>query len=511
MGVGARMPGQRRRRVIAVAVVALLALVLLAFGGDVAAAVKALLTRIRELPGPLLVTAVGVLALLETAAFAGLAVPGELAVVLGGVAAAEGRAPVAVMAASAVVGAILGDSLGFLFGRKLGTRVLDGRLGALMGRSRVESTMARIRSGGIRFVILGRFIGVLRAVMPFAAGASGMRYGRFFVASAIGSVAWGTGFTLLGAAAGESWDTVEKYAGRASTVLGVFIGMLVLLVLVARKVSERQEAIRSRWQAFLSRPRVAAIRRRYRRELGFLVGRFRPGPAAGLQLTASLIGLALLGYALSYVVTQLAGPTGLFAVDEPLREVLADSRTADAVAGAQTAVSLTGPLAAAVVAAAAGMVAWVVDRRPRALVLLAGAVGGAAALGDGVQALIKQSRFIPSLVGPASTSFPSTQMTMVGAVVVGLLVVMLPRLHRWTWSVAAVTLAIAIVLLAGFARVYLAEVYLSDALGGSLLGALWGLAVATAVTTAWRPPDRRTRSGETALVASGMRTTPPAE
>src|SRR5689334_4693457 len=127
------------------------------------------LESLTNLPAPVVCGLIFLLAMAETAAFAGLAVPGETAVVLGGVVAFQGRIPVAAMAAAASLGAIVGDSIGFYLGRRLGTKVLGGRLGKFVGRARVESTMNRIRAGGIRAVILGRFVGVLRAVMPFAA------------------------------------------------------------------------------------------------------------------------------------------------------------------------------------------------------------------------------------------------------------------------------------------------------------------------------------------------------
>ncbi len=277
-------PVSRARAVGGLAIVVVVLLVL-AFGGDVAGGIKHLLERMSRLPGPVFAGVVGGLALLETAAFAGLAVPGELAVILGGVAASEGKVPVAVMAACAVVGAILGDSLGFYLGRRLGTKFLDSRLGSIMGRSRVEATMGRIRAGGIKVIVLGRFVGVLRAIMPFAAGASGMRYGRFVVASVLGAAAWGTGFTVLGYVAGNSWQSVERYVGRASTLLAVTIAVVVVLVVGARQVAARQEQLRGWWLVQLERPRVAVVRVRYGRQIGFLTGRFRPGAAAGLQLT----------------------------------------------------------------------------------------------------------------------------------------------------------------------------------------------------------------------------------
>ena len=481
---------QRRRLAVALAAAGVLVLVV-TFGGDVAAGVKHLLERLSRLPGPVFAAVVGVLALLETAAFAGLAVPGELAVILGGVAASEGKVSVGVMAACAVVGAIVGDSLGFYLGRRLGTRFLDSRLGSLMGRSRVESTMARIRAGGVKAIILGRFVGVLRAIMPFAAGASGVRYARFLLASVIGATAWGTGFTVLGYVAGHSWETVERYVGRASTLLAVILAVVVALVVGARQVAARQEQLRSWWQRQVERPRVARIAVRYSRQISFLTGRFRPGAAAGLQLTIARVALAALGGVLAIVIGESLGSGGLVDVDEPVRRALADSRTADLVEITRTVRDVLSPEAIFGGSVVVGLAAWVADRRPRALVLLLVALGGAVLLAQGVQAVVERSRAIPTLDGFATSTFPSGRMTVVGAFAVAILTVALPRVRRWTRKVALATVVLGVVLLGGLAVLFLGQVYLSDVLGGITLGAVWGLAVATAVTTVWRPPAPR--------------------
>jgi len=487
--------GFTRGRLIGAAVVLGLLVVIFAVGGDAVAGVKHLLERLSDLPGPVFALVVGLLAMFETAAFAGLAVPGELAVILGGVAAFEGKVPVAVMAACAVGGAILGDSLGFYLGRRLGTRFLDSRLGSIMGRSRVEATMARIRAGGIKAIILGRFVGVLRAIMPFAAGASGVAYSRFLLASVIGATTWGIAFTVLGYIAGNSWQTVEAYVGKASTLLAVTLGVIVVLVIAAKRVAARQEQLRAWWQRQIERPRVARARVRYGRQIGFLTGRFRPGPAAGLQLTIALIGLALLGGALAVVIGESLGSGGLVDVDEPVRRALARSQTGDVITVTTAVRDVLSAEALGVLSLLVGLVAWAVDRRPRSLVLLVVALGGSVVLAQSVSAVVARSRVIPSLTdGFRTSSFPSGRMTVVGATVIAMLAVLLPRIRRWTRKVVAATVGVALVLLGGLAVLSLGQVYLSDVLGGVTLGAVWGLAVATAVTTVWRLPSAQIES-----------------
>jgi undecaprenyl-diphosphatase len=448
--------------------------------------IAGLLDGLTSLPAPVMCAAVFLFALLETAAFAGLAVPGETAVVLGGVVAFQGRIPVAAMAASATLGAIAGDSIGFYLGRRLGIRVLSGRVGKLVGRGRVDSTMKRIKAGGIKAVVLGRFVGVLRAVMPFAAGSSGMSYVRFLVASVLGGTAWGVGFTLLGYLAGNSWRRVEHYVGRASTVLAVVLVTVVVLVLLARAAAKRQDRIRGAWHAFLDRPRIAAVRRRYARQLAFVGHRFKPGQVAGLELTLALVALAVLGWLLAVILVQVLGRTGLASLDRGVREALSD-QPRRVVHGFDVAHAVLSTWGAIVVAAVAGGITWFLDKRPRALVLLGVAVVGGAAVPPVIRALVARPNPIVT-VRLVDRTFPATTTTVAAATAIALLVVLLPRVPKWTRVVGWTAVTFGVVIATAFAELFTTDVYLSDVVGGAVLGTLWGLAVSSAVTSVWRTP-----------------------
>ena len=87
--------------------------------------------RILSLPGWLVLALVFACPALEASAFVGFVFPGEIAVILGGVAASRGTVPLWAVIAAAVSGAITGDSIGHLVGRRWGTHLLHGTLGRL--------------------------------------------------------------------------------------------------------------------------------------------------------------------------------------------------------------------------------------------------------------------------------------------------------------------------------------------------------------------------------------------
>ena len=129
----------------------------------------------------------------------------------------------------AVAGALIGDNTGYWLGRRLGRPWLErhGRLVGMHGGMlrRVDELFAR--HGG-KAVLIGRFIGFLRAMAPFAAGASCMPYARFVAFNAVGATAWGIFFVLLGYFLGASWHIAERWIGR----VGIVAGTLVLVATV---------------------------------------------------------------------------------------------------------------------------------------------------------------------------------------------------------------------------------------------------------------------------------------
>jgi membrane-associated protein len=189
------------------------------------ALVSSVAAELLALNGSAAYALVGGLAFGESALFVGFVLPGETAVLLGGVLAHQQRASLLTMATVAVAGAILGDTVGYAVGRSVGDRVLH--LGAFRKRRpAVQRGLAEVREHGGRAVFLARFTAFFRAAMPGLAGAAEMPYRRFLMFNAAGGLIWAVGFTLLGFAAGASYARVESVAGAAS-------GVLVLAVVLA--------------------------------------------------------------------------------------------------------------------------------------------------------------------------------------------------------------------------------------------------------------------------------------
>jgi membrane protein DedA with SNARE-associated domain len=152
-------------------------------------------------------------------------VPGESAVLVGGLLASTGHLSVALLAAVVVVAAIVGDTVGFEVGRTFGPRLLGARA-LRRHRPAIDAASDRLRRKGGVTVVAGRFTALLRALTPALAGMSGMPYRRFLAWNAAGGLLWGAGVTLLGYVAGRSLPLVERSLGGIG--LAVVAGFVVV-------------------------------------------------------------------------------------------------------------------------------------------------------------------------------------------------------------------------------------------------------------------------------------------
>jgi membrane-associated protein len=124
-----------------------------------------------------------------------------------------------------------------VLGRSFGRRFLllhGGRVGVTGARlERVERLFAR---HGAKAIVIGRFVGVVRALGPFTAGASGMRAGRFVAADVAGAGLWAATFTGLGYLFAGNVGTLLDGMHHAQVVLAaVLVGGLAAALLVSRR------------------------------------------------------------------------------------------------------------------------------------------------------------------------------------------------------------------------------------------------------------------------------------
>jgi membrane protein DedA with SNARE-associated domain len=185
---------------------------------------------------PLLFLAVG-------AESSGVPIPGETALIAAAVLASQGKLQIEFVIALAAVGAIVGDNIGYVIGRRGGRWLLERpgrfhqqRLDALRNG---ESFFAR---HGPKAVFLGRFVLGLRIWASWLAGATHMRWRSFFLWNALGGICWATGIGLLAYFLGHA-------AGNAIKTFGLFGLAAVLVSAGAAFIWHRRHARAQRTEA----------------------------------------------------------------------------------------------------------------------------------------------------------------------------------------------------------------------------------------------------------------------
>jgi membrane protein DedA with SNARE-associated domain len=154
----------------------------------------------------------GGLCFAEAAILVGMVLPGETALLVAGLYcnAKYGHLNLYVMIPIAVCCAIIGDSVGYEFGKRFGPPLRRSRLGHWVGEHRWSTVDAFLHRHGGKAVLLGRLTAILRALMPSMAGMSGMRYRTFLLWNAIGGLIWAPGCVLLGYGFASALNLVGK-------------------------------------------------------------------------------------------------------------------------------------------------------------------------------------------------------------------------------------------------------------------------------------------------------------
>ena len=450
--------------------------------------------RILSLPGWLVLALVFAFPALEASAFVGFVFPGEIAVILGGVAASRGTVPLWAVIAAAVSGAIIGDSTGYLIGRRWGTHLLHGTIGRLpVIRTHLDKNLDSARAYVQRrkgsAVFFGRFTAALRVLVPGLAGISEVHYPTFLAYNVAGGALWGSGFAVLGYVAGASYHRVEKIAGQAGLVL---LGLIVTGLIAARLVrhfAARSPGLQAIGDRVAATPPLAWARRRFPAQVAWGRRRLDIRSPRGFWLTFTIAAGALAAWAFGGLTQDVVGHDDTALADPHVTAWVITHRTGW-LTSALSVLTWLGSTAFIIPAGLAIGLYFLLRRRTwRPLALLAAAVAGAVGLYDIVKPVVGRPRppagiWIGHYTGAA---FPSGHATQSAAFYAMLAIILgtglSSRRRAILWSAAAL-----VVLIVGASRIYLAAHWLTDVLAGYALGATWVAIVVAVLMISSRSP-----------------------
>lgn len=161
----------------------------------------------------------------ESGLFFGFFLPGDSLLVTAGLLASQDYFNLLILLILLPIAAVGGDSVGYWFGHKVGTKIFKEEGSFLLDKKHLDKAHAFYDKHGGKTIILARFIPVIRTFAPIVAGAAKMEYSRFIQYNVIGGFLWTAGMLLLGYFLGNVIPNVDKYL---LPIIGIIVFLSIL-------------------------------------------------------------------------------------------------------------------------------------------------------------------------------------------------------------------------------------------------------------------------------------------
>ncbi|QQG45750.1 MAG: VTT domain-containing protein [Candidatus Sungiibacteriota bacterium] len=189
----------------------------------------------------LLIRTVGYLGLFgivfaESGLLLGFFLPGDSLLFTAGLLASQGFLNIFTLIIICFAGAVLGDSFGYAFGKKVGPKIFVKEESFLFRRAHLERARRFYERYGGAAIILARFMPLVRTFAPILAGVGEMRYRTFLFYNIIGGFFWAVGLTLLGFYLGSVMPEVDRYL---LPIIGFIVFLSVLPAIIHLVRGER--------------------------------------------------------------------------------------------------------------------------------------------------------------------------------------------------------------------------------------------------------------------------------
>ncbi len=177
---------------------------------------------------------------LESGVFFGFFLPGASMLFTAGLLASHGFFSPWILIPLVTVAAILGDSVGYWFGKKIGAPLLEKNTRFFKHEHLLQAREFYERHG-VLAVVLARFIPIIRTFAPIVAGMAQMRYRLFLTYNIAGALLWGAGVTFLGYYLGEKVPFVSQYITPIVIIIAG-ISLLPMLWHAYKNLPTKQDA-----------------------------------------------------------------------------------------------------------------------------------------------------------------------------------------------------------------------------------------------------------------------------
>ncbi|MCX6783522.1 MAG: VTT domain-containing protein [candidate division WWE3 bacterium] len=161
----------------------------------------------------------------ESGLLFGFFLPGDSLLITAGLLAARGHLNIYLLIILSSVAAIVGDSVGYWFGRRVGHRIFNRKEGLFFHEKNIQKAEEFYKKHGGKAIILARFMPFIRTFAPIVAGIGKMDYPRFLAFNVIGGLFWVLLTSLFGYFIGNLIPNIDRYI---LVVIAVIVGLSVL-------------------------------------------------------------------------------------------------------------------------------------------------------------------------------------------------------------------------------------------------------------------------------------------
>ena len=170
----------------------------------------------------------------ESGLFFGFFLPGDSLLFSAGLLAASGYLNIGYLIVGCAIFAILGDAVGYWFGRKVGYKIFFKEESFFFSKKNIDRTKIFFEKHGKKAILLARFVPIVRTFTPILAGVGKMDYKSFALYNASGGILWSATMLLLGYFLGGLFPDLQDYV-LLFVVLVIVISFLPMLSFFKKK------------------------------------------------------------------------------------------------------------------------------------------------------------------------------------------------------------------------------------------------------------------------------------
>ncbi len=176
----------------------------------------------------------------ESGLFFGFFLPGDTLLFTAGIFASQGFMSITLLVILCSLSAILGDSVGYWFGKKMGRKLFERDAGFFFKKKRLEDAEEFYKKHGTFTIIIARFIPIIRTFAPIVAGIGNMQYRTFIAYNMFGGILWATAMLSLGYFLGSIIPNPDAYILPIVFLIFV-ISFLPLILRIIYTIIKRQK------------------------------------------------------------------------------------------------------------------------------------------------------------------------------------------------------------------------------------------------------------------------------